>query len=124
MRAMVRFAVAGALLAAVGTAYADVDLPNGGNGEVILFVRDANNAARVYARGTGVSLDSIRTQATIQGDSATANSGVPIQISFSLPNLTHDQNLTDFLSAGGTYVWGLMAGDTTFNTDSFEIGGL
>jgi hypothetical protein len=59
----------------------------------------------VYARGLTVSLDSIATEAV--------TGGAAPNVSFTLPTVTHDANMTAFLaaSAGHDVVWGVMAGD-------------
>ncbi len=103
--------LAGAGLAGAG-AHADTYLPDTGNGELVLYVRNTVTD-NVYARGLGVRLDSVMSQSTIQGISYTGN--VAQNYSYSLPTLGPDTNLNNFLGAGPTsqFQWAILAGDST-----------
>jgi hypothetical protein len=119
MRSLVKIAVAGALLASGATAYADVATPDTGNGELVLFVRDMSNESRVYARGLGITMDQLLTQAQITGDPTKPNSADPNNnfadtdtLTYSLPAaIGPDANLTAFLGGSTNFVWTIMAGD-------------
>ena len=113
------FAIAATALGA-GTASADVATPSSGNGELVLFVRDVNNSERVYARGLGITLDDVLTQAQITADTYTG----PVDTSFQyvLPaSIGPDLNLSTFLSTSSSYVWTIMAGDSG-PTNSNAVG--
>jgi len=105
-------AVAIAAAAALGSlaASADVITPSSGNGELVLFVRDVNNSERVYARGLGITLDQIATQAQITADTYTGP--VDASLNYVLPTIGPDANLTSFLSTSSSYVWTIMGGDS------------
>jgi hypothetical protein len=119
MRSLVKIAVAGALLASGATAYADVAQPDSGNGELVLFVRDGSNESRVYARGLGITMDQLLTQAQITGDptkpnpqDASNNFADTDTLTFSLGSaIGPDANLTQFLSSGSNFQWTIMGGD-------------
>jgi hypothetical protein len=96
------------------TASADVLLPNTGNGELVLFVRNETTGA-VYARGLQLRIDQVLTQATIQG---TPYTGVTT-INYVLPTIAPDANLTSFLSGSAPFTWTIMAGD---NTQAIAVG--
>jgi len=106
----VAIAIAGASAFGAMTASADVILPDTGNGELVLFVRDNNNAERVYARGLQITIDDILTQSAIVGDTYT--SPVDKSFSYSLSSIPADATLTSFLGAGGSYSWTIMGGDS------------
>lgn len=105
-------AVAVAAAAALGSlaASADVITPGTGNGELVLFVRDVNNSERVYARGLGITMDQVATQAQIVADAYTGP--VDTSLNYVLPTFAPDANLTSFLSTSSSYVWTIMGGDT------------
>ncbi|HVY81222.1 MAG TPA: hypothetical protein VG994_09600 [Steroidobacteraceae bacterium] len=109
MRSIYKLAMVGAALVA-SSAYADVLLPNSGNGELTLFVRN-NTTGAVYARGLVLTVDDILTQAEIQAGAYTG----PVQsMGYSLPApIGPDANLTGFLAAGNDFSWTVMAGDST-----------
>jgi len=64
MRSLVKLALVGAALAGAN-AHADVINTSSGNGELVLFVRDVNNSARVYARGLGITMNDVLAQSTV-----------------------------------------------------------
>jgi hypothetical protein len=112
MKTIAKLGLAGLAIAA-SAAHADVFLPNTGNGELTLFVKnDVTNA--VYARGLQVRLDDVLNQTAINapytGDTST---GLVQQFSYSLGTVGPDANLTAFLGAGGTFTWTIMAGDNS-----------
>jgi hypothetical protein len=123
MRSLVKIAVAGAMLASGTAAYADVALPSTGNGELVLFVRDLSNEARVYARGLGVTMDQLLTAGQITGDPTKPPNNDPAlnfadtdTLTYTLPApIGPDANLSSFLSAPGNYVWTIMGGDNQGN---------
>jgi hypothetical protein len=118
MRSLVKIAVAGALLASCGSAFADVAAPSGGNGELVLFVRDLANESRVYARGLGITVDNLLTASQITGDltkpsNLSPNFADTDTLNFSLASsIGADANLTTFLQGRTNFVWTVMAGDT------------
>lgn len=118
MKSLVKIAVAGALLASGTAAYADVAVPQSGNGELVLFVRDAVDASKVYARGLGIFVNDLLTESQITSDPTKPDPTNPNQfadtdtLTYTLPApILKDANLNTFLSGGSTYVWGIMAGD-------------
>jgi hypothetical protein len=107
---MLKMALAATALAA-SSAFAATALPSSGNGSLVLYVRDLNTPTRVYARDLGLTVDSVMTKSAIAADSTysgpkdfTYNLGAPIG---------PDANLTSFLSTASSYVWTIMAGDST-----------
>ena len=104
MKTFAKFGLIGLALAA-SSAHADVFLPNTGNGELTLFVRNEVTGA-VYARGLQIRLDSILTQAQINepytGDSIL---GIVQDINYALGTIGPDANLTSFLAAAGAKTW-------------------
>lgn len=117
MKTLVRLAVAATLLssAAIAPAFADTALPNTGNGEAVLYIRNTTNDT-VYVRGLGQNLDSLLTQSQI---ASSGYSGTPITESGGLATLTHDAALTTFLqSAGGNIEWAVLGGDSIFDSST------
>jgi hypothetical protein len=109
MRSVFKFAMVGAAVMAGSTAYADVALPSTGNSELVLFVRDVNNSARVYARDLGITLNQVLAESVVQSGPYTG----PIQqFTYVLPEIGPDAVLSSFLSQPGQYVWTIMAGDS------------
>jgi len=106
-KSIIGAAVAATVLMA-SSAYADAVLPNTGNGELTLFVKN-NTTGEVYARGLQIQMDTLITEAVAGG----AYSG-PTQIAFSLPSIAADANLASFLTTGATseFKWGLLVGDS------------
>jgi hypothetical protein len=120
MRSLVKIAVAGAMLASTPAAFSAIALPNSGNGELVLFVRDANDASKVYARGLNITIDNLLTADQIVNDATIpdntnpdANFADTDTLTYQLPApITADANLNAFFAAGsGNYVWTIMAGD-------------
>ena len=101
-----------------GNAVADVIPPTSGNGELTLFVYNTVTQTS-YARGTGVTLDSILTEAQ-SGGAYTGAVGAPQSISFSFPTLTADGTLSAFLATGSAadFVWGIQAADNVGNNSA------
>lgn len=109
LSALVAVAVSGSL------AHADVVPTNSATGsELVLFVRNVSpdnfNPTLVYARGLGVTLDSVMTQAQVSG----AYDGIGTPFSYSLPALANDPALAAFIGGGAAtdFVWTVMAADT------------
>jgi hypothetical protein len=119
MRSLVKLAVAGALLASTSAAFADATAPGTGNGELVLFVRDLANESRVYARGLGITMDDLLTQAAITGDPTKPANNTPgfadtDTLTYTLPSsITADANLSTFLAGRTNFVWSIIGGDTT-----------
>jgi hypothetical protein len=113
-------------LAVIGSAFAaDVALADGasastGNGSLMLYVRRISTNT-VYARGLGLTVDSLVTTSTIAGDGDT--SGIN---SFSVPiNIAADSNLSGFLGASpvlSDFQWAILGGDTTAETGFGSAG--
>ncbi len=112
MKTFVKLGLMGLTLAGA-TAHADVFLPNTGNGELTLFVRNDVTGA-VYARGLQLRLDDVLTQTAInapyEGDTSI---GLVQNIGYALPTIGPDANLTAFLATAGTFSWTIMAGDSS-----------
>ena len=107
----IKAALAGSVLLA-SAAYADVAEPTTGNGELTLFVLDTVTNS-VYARGLQVTMDSFAAQGTAAGQTGDTNYTGPETVNFSLAPVTQDGTLQSFLGTGHTYVWGVMAGDSS-----------
>ena len=108
LKSVVAIALAGAAALGAVSASADVVLPQTGNGELTLFVRD-NVTGNVYARGLQVTLNDLVSEATIGG----AYSG-PQQTGFKLTTINPDANLTSFLGQVGSDVsWAIFSADAT-----------
>jgi hypothetical protein len=112
MKSFWKFTALAAVAAGGSLAHADVTPTTAATGsELVLFVRDvSDNAApnRVYARGLGLTVDSLLTAAGAAG----AYSGPGSAISFSMPTIGPDSNLSTFLTGGTNFVWTIMAADT------------
>ena len=127
MKLLLKSALVGATLVA-STAFADVAPPNTGNGELVLFVRDVNAPGRVYARGLGVTIDSVLNPSVTSSADPTFDptTGVVKDFTYSLPaSIGPDGNLTSFLgggAAGTTYVWTVLAADTLDNSFIQDTG--
>ena len=112
MKTIAKLGLVGLALAA-SSAHADVFLPNTGNGELTLFVRNDVTGA-VYARGLQIRLDSVLTQAQINaGYTGDTSLGIVQQINYSLGSVGPDANLAGFLATAGTFTWTIMAGDNS-----------
>jgi hypothetical protein len=124
MKAAVKFAIAGLALVGSGSAFADIALPNAGNGDVFLMIRDLSNTSRVALLDLNIGIQSVLSESAIQatpGSSTTLRNGTPISFSFSLPTIT-DPRVTSFLSVASSkgYEWGLFAGDTVGSTSTSD----
>lgn len=106
LKSVVAIALAGAAAFGAVSASADVVLPQTGNGELTLFVRD-NVTGNVYARGLQVTLNDLVSEAHIAG----AYNG-PEQTGFKLTTINADANLTTFLGQVGNDVsWAIFTAD-------------
>ena len=115
MKAIAKLGLVGLALAA-SSAHADVFLPNTGNGELTLFVRNDVTGA-VYARGLQVRIDSVLSQAQIDaGYTGDTSTGLVQQINYALGTVGPDANLAGFLATAGTFTWTIMAGDNSART--------
>jgi hypothetical protein len=77
---------------------------------LVLFVRDISAGAspdRVYARPLDITVDNLLTAA--QAGGTYAGPGSPI--SFTMPTIGPDSNLSTFLGQGSQFVWTIMAAD-------------
>jgi len=111
MKTFAKLGLVGLALAA-SSAHADVFLPNTGNGELTLLVRNETTGA-VYARGLGVRIDSVLTQAQIDaGYTGDTSTGLVQQLSYSLSTVGPDSNLSGFLNNTDGFTWTIMAGDS------------
>jgi hypothetical protein len=112
MKSFWKYSALAAIAAGGSLAHADVTPTTAASGsELVLFVRDITDGAapnRVYARGLGLTVDSILTAAGAAG----AYTGPGSPISFSLPTIGPDANLSAFLGGGSNFVWTIMAADT------------
>lgn len=115
LKKVVAIALAGAAGMGAVTASADVVLPNSGNGELTLFVRNDTTGV-TYARGLQIQLDNVLTQAAIVG---TAYTGPSQAANYVLPSIGPDANLTSFLNGTDSFSWTIMAGD---NTGGIAVG--
>jgi hypothetical protein len=113
MKSLWKFSAIAAVAVSGSFAHADVVTSTAATGsELVLFVRDVSAGAspdRVYARGLGITLDDVLTSAAASGGTY---SGPGQALSFSLPAIGPDSNLSTFLGAGTQFVWTIMAGDT------------
>jgi hypothetical protein len=106
MKNLVRFAVAGALMAGFATAHAAAPaLPSSGNADLWLFVSDAS-AGSTFAEDTGISLSSILPTASLVSGATLATS---VNANF---NLGASSALTSYINtanaAGQTLNWGVL----------------
>jgi hypothetical protein len=103
MKTLIRFAVAGAMLASFATAQAQ-NLPDSGNADLWLFVADPT-AHTTYAEDTGITLASLLPTASLV---AGANLSTALTPSFSL---AANSGLSSYIaaanSAGHTLEWGV-----------------
>ncbi|MEJ0036261.1 MAG: VPLPA-CTERM sorting domain-containing protein [Gammaproteobacteria bacterium] len=100
-----------AAAALAGTnAFASIAAPQTGNGELILFVQDVNTPTNVYARGLGIFINDVMT--TAEAASGTYSDD-PTLFSKNIAGVSADATLSTFLSGGSSYVWTVMAGDST-----------
>jgi hypothetical protein len=111
MRSVFKFGMVGAALLAGSTAFADVTLPSTGDGELVLFVRDANNPSRVYARGLGITINQVLSEATVASGTGAGASQIQT-FTYNLPTISADAALSSFLGQAGSYSWTIMAGDS------------
>jgi hypothetical protein len=110
MKTIAKLGLVGLALAA-SSAHADVFLPDTGNGELTLFVRN-DVTGEVYARGLQIRIDSVLSQAQIDaGYTGDTTLGLVQQINYALGTVGPDANLAGFLAAAGTFTWTIMAGD-------------
>jgi hypothetical protein len=104
MKTLIRFAVAGAMLASFATAQAQ-NLPDTGNADLWLFVADPT-AHTTYAEDTGITLASLMPTSKLV---AGANLSTALQANFSLAATS---GLSSYLSAastaGHTLEWGVL----------------
>jgi hypothetical protein len=111
MKTFVKLGLVGLALAA-SAAHADVFLPDSGNGELTLFVRNDTTGA-VYARGLQIRLDGILTQAQINaGYTGDTSLGIVQNIGYALSTIGPDANLSGFLNGTDAFSWTIMAGDS------------
>jgi hypothetical protein len=104
----------GALAVASTSAFADISLPNAGNGELTLVVIDQVTQT-TYVRGLGLTIDQIATTAQLQAADATYSAG---STAFNVPtafNLSADSNLQAFLTTAGSdsVTWSVVGGGVT-----------
>ena len=101
MKTLIRFAVAGALMAGFATAQAQ-NLPSSGNSDLWVFVSDAT-AKTTFAEDTGLSLSSLLPTASLVSG---ANLNTSIAANFSVAATS---TLTSYInaanSAGHTLTW-------------------
>ncbi len=105
-------------VAVVGGSLAHADVTPGTDAAtgsaLVLFVRDISAGAspdRVYARPLDITVDNLLTAA--QGAGAYSGAGTPI--SFTMPTIGPDTNLSTFLGQGSQFVWTIMGADTVGN---------
>ena len=112
MKTFVKLGLVGLALAA-SSAHADVFLPNTGNGELTLFVRNDVTGA-VYARGLQIRLDNVLPQSDINAAfTGDVTLGTVQNTGYNLGSIGPDANLAAFLSTAGTFTWTIMAGDNS-----------
>jgi hypothetical protein len=119
MKTFLRWLIAGAALLA-STAFADVTLPNTGNGELVLFVRNVTTGA-TYGRGLGITLNQLLRSDQIAADgSYTRGKGVATNIV--LTDIAADTNLSTFLNTTDTFQWTLMGGAVPSPATDVSLG--
>src|SRR5688572_29678473 len=112
MKTIAKMSLIGLALAA-SSAHADVFLPNTGNGELTLFVRNDVTGA-VYARGLQLRLDDVLTQGQIDAPyTGDTELGLVQQTNYALSTIGPDANLASFLATAGTFTLTVMAGDNS-----------
>lgn len=95
---------------AATSAFADVATPASGNGELTLFVKNTTTN-EVYARGLGIFINDVLPE-SVTGGAYTGRT----EFNYVLPAVSTDPALTSFLStAGSSYTWGILAGDSLSN---------
>jgi hypothetical protein len=112
MKTLAKFAIASLALAG-SSAFAAIDLPSTGNGELVLLVRDLSDSTRQVVLETNVRLNDILTQAQIVGSAAPSANGVPVSFTYNFTDVTSTA-LATFLSAPSAsgYEYMLFAGDS------------
>jgi hypothetical protein len=112
MKTLAKFAIASLALAG-SSAFAAIDLPSTGNGELVLLVRDLSDSTRQVALETNIRLNDILTQAQIVASAAPTAAGVPVSFTFNFADVTSTA-LASFLSAPSAsgYEYMLFAGDS------------
>jgi hypothetical protein len=88
--------------------------PNQNGSDLVLFVTDQTNST-FFVFDTGVSLDSVRTIATIKADGSMAQSTPPITIATPTFSSAVNTALTNYLKTTGstdTIVWALQGADS------------
>lgn len=130
MKNLIRFGVAGALMAGYVTAQAQVPLPSSGNSDLWLFVSD-QTAGTTFAEDTGLSISSLVPKASLAAGGSTPPLAVlstSIQPSINLGPTTA---LTAYISAantaGHTLTWAVEAlqmPGTPTGTGSRQPGGI
>jgi len=101
MKNLIRFGVAGALMAGYVTAQAQVPLPSSGNSDLWLFVSD-QKAGTTFAEDTGMSISSLVPKASLAAGGSTPPAAVlatTIQANFTLNPTTA---LSGYITAAGT----------------------
>jgi hypothetical protein len=117
MKNLVRFAVAGALMAGFATAQAQ-SLPSSGSSDLWLFVSDSS-AGTSFAEDTGLSLSSI-----LPGSSLAANSTLATTVGANF-SVGASSALTAYInsanSAGQTLDWAVLGGQDPNSTKNGKI---
>ena len=123
MKTSVKYALSAAILAAGGVAsvpaFADTYLPDTGNGELVLYVRNVTTDT-TYVRGLGVRIDDLLTQSAI-ASSGYAGVTQDRSSTISIGSLIHDNTLATFLGSNpvaSNFEWGVLAGDSTYTPPS------
>ena len=112
MNSMIKSAVAAVLaLGAFASANAGVTAANTGNGELFLQVVN-NTTGDNYARGLQVFVGDLLSDSAT-GGTADATFTTRNTISYALPTIAPDANLTSFLSTGATYSYFVFGADST-----------
>jgi hypothetical protein len=119
MNTILKLGVGSALALGYATAQANVAYPSTGSSDLVLFVYDETNQES-YARDTGISIDSLFPNGSINGLGNTSYTDIHAghvegSIASSV-NLNPDANLNTFLAAKGSsdvVQWGLIGGQYT-----------
>ena len=118
MKNLVRFAVAGALMAGYATAQAQ-SLPSSGSSDLWLFVADTT-AGTGFAEDTGISINSLLPTASLAAGTTTGSNAVLSTTINSSVSLSASSALTAYLNAasaaGHTVEWAVEGTQYTLNS--------
>jgi hypothetical protein len=117
MNTIVKIGVASALAFGYASAHAAISQPATGSSDLILFAEIINsttgNVVASYARDTGISIDSVFPNASLQASGTVVPAGGFTNINLSGINVAADANMTAFLAqdtGSNVLEWSVQAG--------------